>query len=410
MMKPSDVFISYSSKNVFAADALVNCLEEGRIRCWIAPRDIPGGEVYAEVIDEAIESSKLFLILFSRDAQMSQFVRKEVELAVSCGKIVIPVRLEDVLPRKAMRFYFAKAHWVDLFPHPEANFGKVIKAVRAALSLNEDEHACSWDSKKCNRSYTWFNRKLVLGWLGLVLFLSGVVALVRWCGNSFGDGLRIKSVGDVRWTYTVDSNEVSVGGQDRHYQPLQAVSKGTSGPLNIPSAIDNLIVTRIGEYAFLGCTNLTVVTIPMGVMSVGRNAFSYCEKMSSIEIPSSVTQIGSYAFAWCRSLKTVAVPSRVERVEDCVFENCESLATVMIPPSVKSIGKFAFSGCRSLTALAIPSSVMIIKDSAFLHCDELVKVYVNAGDGRRVMEMMANSGVDIGKISFVEQLLSPKVK
>lgn len=62
-----DVFISYSSKNPEVAQAICHTLEEHSIRCWMAPRNIPPGRDYGDMIDEAIVRCKVFLFVYSCD-------------------------------------------------------------------------------------------------------------------------------------------------------------------------------------------------------------------------------------------------------------------------------------------------------------------------------------------------------
>ena len=57
-----DVFISYSSQDKVAADAICHILEQNEVRCWIAPRDIPAGAEYGDLIDEAIKNAELKII------------------------------------------------------------------------------------------------------------------------------------------------------------------------------------------------------------------------------------------------------------------------------------------------------------------------------------------------------------
>ncbi|SCQ21478.1 Bacterial Ig-like domain (group 2), BspA homologue [Tannerella forsythia] len=67
-------------------------------------------------------------------------------------------------------------------------------------------------------------------------------------------------------------------------------------------------VTSIGNEAFTGCEALTSVTLPeSGFETIGKRAFMGCEKLSSITIPKSVTTIGEQAFYSCYALGGVTV-------------------------------------------------------------------------------------------------------
>ena len=126
-----DVFISYSSRDKAIADALVHFLEESKIRCWIAPRDIPPGSDYAEVIDGAILGASIFLLVFSADSQESSWCRKEVSLALADGKTIVPIKIEDIGLTGAMRLYLIDRHWIDAYPDPSKYFSYVSSVVKA---------------------------------------------------------------------------------------------------------------------------------------------------------------------------------------------------------------------------------------------------------------------------------------
>lgn len=150
---------------------------------------------------------------------------------------------------------------------------------------------------------------------------------------------------------------------------------GCGFALNIPSNIDGLAVTSIGENAFFGGTCLTSVTIPgcvtgigysafaqsgltnvtlgYGLVSVGVHAF-YMTGLTSVTIPGSVTTLDS-AFVYCPDLTNVTIANGVTGIGDEAFSVCDSLRHVTIPASVTSIGFESFSGCSSLTAVTIPS-------------------------------------------------------
>ena len=85
-----DVFISYSTKNKEAAHAICHVLEQYEIRCWIAPRNIPPGLDYGDVIEDAIKACRLVVVLFSENAACSQYVKSEINVAFEEQKTIIP--------------------------------------------------------------------------------------------------------------------------------------------------------------------------------------------------------------------------------------------------------------------------------------------------------------------------------
>ncbi len=113
-----DVFISYSSHDKAIADAICSKLENSKVRCWIAPRDILPGVEFGEAIIDALVDCRILLLVFSAKANNSPQVRREVERAVGHGKIIVPFRIEDILPTKAMEFALFNTHWLDAMSPP----------------------------------------------------------------------------------------------------------------------------------------------------------------------------------------------------------------------------------------------------------------------------------------------------
>jgi len=108
-----DVFISYYHKDKAIADAICHRFEDDKIKCWMAPRDIVPGENWAESIASAIPRCKVFILIFSSHSNMSKQVLREVELAVTGGLIIIPVRIEDIKLSGGMAYYLSTVHWID---------------------------------------------------------------------------------------------------------------------------------------------------------------------------------------------------------------------------------------------------------------------------------------------------------
>ncbi len=136
-----DVFISHSSKDKTFADAVCATLEGKNIRCWIAPRDVPPGTHYGAALDKAIEGSNIFILLISKRSNKSDQVIRELEIAADNGIPIIPIRIEEIEPTDAMRYYVKSLHWLDAMTPPlERHLEKITAAVQTFLSVaNEQE-------------------------------------------------------------------------------------------------------------------------------------------------------------------------------------------------------------------------------------------------------------------------------
>ena len=136
---PTDVFISYASKNRPIADAVCHFLEERSIRCWIAPRDIPEGREWAAAIVDAIPASRVVVLIFSSHANESPFVRREILLAVNREVVIIPFRIENVFPEKAMELFISANHWLDAITPPvERHLSRLAASVASLLAGDVD--------------------------------------------------------------------------------------------------------------------------------------------------------------------------------------------------------------------------------------------------------------------------------
>ena len=113
-----DVFISYSSLDKPYADAACSVLERHGIRCWIAPRDILPGKSWGGAIIEAIGGARVMVLVFSRSANASPQVEREVEAAIRKAIPVLPLRIENVKPNESLEFFISVQHWLDAFTPP----------------------------------------------------------------------------------------------------------------------------------------------------------------------------------------------------------------------------------------------------------------------------------------------------
>ena len=113
-----DVFVSYAAPDRTTAFAVVAGLEAEAIRCWVSPRDVLPGSEYGQAIVDAIKSCQVMVVVFSAEANNSPHVRREVERAMSAGRIIIPFRIDDTPLTGAMEYCLGNTHWLDAITPP----------------------------------------------------------------------------------------------------------------------------------------------------------------------------------------------------------------------------------------------------------------------------------------------------
>jgi hypothetical protein len=113
-----DVFLSYSYQDKAAADAVCHSLESKGLRCWIAPRDVVPGADWQQSILDGIADSKAVILLFTGHTNQSENVKKEISAAFDSNSMVIPFRIEDVMPQGSLKFHLIGVHWLDAFAPP----------------------------------------------------------------------------------------------------------------------------------------------------------------------------------------------------------------------------------------------------------------------------------------------------
>lgn len=211
--------------------------------------------------------------------------------------------------------------------------------------------------------------------------------------------------------YNIINGEAQVTFQNSEFSPYTTV--WPSGNLSIPSSVTYAgvvyPVTSIGDYAFLGCEELTSVSITSTVVHIGFCTFLGCINLDSIIIPNSVTSIGDFSFLGCSSLTSVSLSDSIVSIGLGAFSECTNLnsitvssgnpiydsrnncngivltasntlicacSTTSIPNSITCIGDYAFFGCFNLTSITIPNAVISIGNYAFYYCINLDTVFM----------------------------------
>jgi len=199
-------------------------------------------------------------------------------------------------------------------------------------------------------------------------------------------------------------------------------TSGDNSPFKNLAALTNLYVgngvSTITDYAFSGCTGLTVVRLGQnnvlvkneinvsgnafygctnfstlelnrsvnvtfyesspfatitdlhignGTISLGDQSFYQCPNLSTVSYSASSLKIGNYAFEYCNKIQSFNF-SGVSALGEGAFNGCTSLSSVIIPTSIKAIQPYTFYGCNALTAVSLNDSITRIGENAFSGC------------------------------------------
>lgn len=145
----------------------------------------------------------------------------------------------------------------------------------------------------------------------------------------------------------------------------------------------------IAPLAFRDCNNLKTVQLPTrylnNKMRFGRGSFLDCKNLKTVENFSltGITVLNGL-FGGCEKLTSIELPTTIEEIGYAAFEGCTSLTgDLVIPDNVKTIGESAFEGCTGFKGkLIIPNSVETIGYAAFKECTGVLKggeLYLGAG-------------------------------
>ena len=177
--------------------------------------------------------------------------------------------------------------------------------------------------------------------------------------------------------------------------------------VNIPKAINDIVVRKIDDYAFEDCVDLAVVNFPeydiedrindVFLKEIGEYAFKCCTSLIEMELPytlysikwgafsgctslvkctfDSFTFVGSYAFYNCKSLVEL---SYFTNASEGVCSGCELLPYLPLTNSTREISEDAFEHCYALKEIVLPASIERIEKLAFRSCRNLKSVTFEA--------------------------------
>lgn len=117
-------------------------------------------------------------------------------------------------------------------------------------------------------------------------------------------------------------------------------------------------VKTIHEYSFYGCTDITEIFFPKGLIEIGNSAFYGCTGILNFNLPQSVEKIGAGAFSKC-SMSTMVLPPKVSMLNWSLLQNCSNLYSVSLPLHATIYGSNMFSNSTSIQSLQVYNPVPV---------------------------------------------------
>lgn len=150
-----DVFISYSSQDEEKALSIRNHLQSKGMDCWMAPESIEPGLDYSEVIPDAIDGSKIILLLVSYNSQKSVWVPKELSYALSNRKRVLPYKISPCDLLKKFSFYLSDVQVIEYQNDIQSLYRKITSII---ANKTTQEYKTINDQPTSRKTFTWEKR------------------------------------------------------------------------------------------------------------------------------------------------------------------------------------------------------------------------------------------------------------
>ena len=360
---PRDVFVAYSSKDMDKVNEMVAYLEENDQSCFCALRNLRHGkgsvENYEHAIEDAMKHCRVFLLLSSENSRSLRCETLKHEIPYLLDNLPnvhrIHFRLDDGITKPGaqvlLREFDNGQEWCrtkeDLIERLIAAKRKKTAPKKEAISVPEPEEEIDEEPSK-------------------------VVVIDK-------KDPTVLFTGDTLLSYTGTAKRIRIEGftqversafKDAPY--LEEIDTGSLKTLK-PFAIDGAMklkrfhigraLEEIGSGCFARCPELEEFTSDSDDFEVDRGGlvqdiifFRYPPKAkgSSYRISHGIDEIDVGAFSGCENLKSVSIPSSVITIGNGAFSKCPLLDDVFVPDSVIMMGKNVFAQCPSLTIRVQP--------------------------------------------------------
>lgn len=170
-------------------------------------------------------------------------------------------------------------------------------------------------------------------------------------------------------TFKVGGIAYKVYDADKSYVEVTEGSTNAFGHFVIPGYVTNngvdYKVKRVAEYAFFTAASAFDITFEEGVTEIQQFAISYCDNLTAITLPKSLRTLGQSCFARNTKLPSIVFPEGFTTVEKFACMGCSSLKEVTFSSTLTTINKQAFSECPVTDIYSYATKAPWVNPNAF---------------------------------------------
>lgn len=188
---------------------------------------------------------------------------------------------------------------------------------------------------------------------------------------------------NISWSYDTESATLTISGSgELPTYGMVSIFAGEDFFDKVESVVIEEGITKINDYNFYFCQQLSSITLPESLTYIGTQAFAYVRNLERIHFPAAMVGMGNYPFLSCEGLAFFDVHEdnpvysndesgvllNKDKTTLLIFPHNHVTQDYTVPRGVTTIADFAFYQCIWLTSLNFPDTVTTISDYAFINC------------------------------------------
>jgi hypothetical protein len=331
----TDIFISYAREDKERAELLSNAFSRQGWSVWW-DREIPPGQSFDEMIENALHSARCVIVLWSKDSVLSRWVKTEAAEGAARG-ILIPVLMDKVqIPLEFKRIEAADlSDWQGTTSHFE--FDQLLKTVAGVLSGSTSTGVKRVPTTKMRARRWWETMP------GILAATGGVIAVTMLIVVLYQTRVIDAVIGHI--PETQDGTTTPTEATKHPALPRAAVPSPTGQAAQYPRSL--ALRTEVRLNSALGDGVYKILAVQLDRHNVEKLALRFTIRMTCLNGPSGCN-------FWDNSFRLV-----VDGVPTAPVSNVNTMLNKYIPPRSAGEGEVMF-----VIPAATQSTVLVISNGS----------------------------------------------